>query len=1477
MQLFSQKKALVALSLGALAALGACGDNVTVPVAPDAQVVISITPPNATMNIGESLNFAVQITGGSRTTRPTLTSCTSSNSAVATAASQTGACRVTAVAAGNVTVTALASTGNAAAVSITVAPAAAAISNLTTSPTTATIGVGQVLTVVPNVNRAAAAVVVTYGYATSNSAIASVHATTGAVTAVAPGTATITVTATGSGTGFTTASLTAGVTVTVTAAPSALTGLTVQPTSIDMAVGTTRQISAVVTAAPGITVPTPTFSSNATSVATVSSPGGLVTAIAPGNAQVTVTATSAGTATLAATTLTQLVTITVSPMANVTIHSIIQGPYTTTGIDSSYSGFNTAPLLGSGPTGPQNFGGAALGSIAGIRVGANAQVDQSVDVTNTKDQIQVILNLQTNSQRVDSVVVYVDPANAGRRAAARQTYSQAPSGSTEVRLYLRTDDFTLNTGTGVGDVHYSNGLKAISASVWTTLPSGSTAGSCPVAITINNTCELQNASAARQNINFNNIDGFALTMTNPANTALDAASRSWWGGPTVSDIGQGTGVTSFQAWPVMYTPNRSIIQLTAGFGRCLGFNTASGVPVGVTKVGAPYTFTAGTAAPAGSTATHIACSGLVGAYDLSDNFRFEDYPHVVASLDNSQNPGPRTIYGYNPTLGADPFGGPRPTLFRSSPQATAPNAIRVDYQAPVLALTVSHPNAERWVNDPYAFNGTSTWAPYTATDGVPAVGLFTTRNTIFRAASANPCAGGQTFSDVGGLTATVAQIPAAVMPPNREHPCDFTNNAFVAQATETDRLGNRGTIGNLFTPAVGTTAAVAASPVFGIDNTAPEVQVAWDGIATMTSPNAIPDMPNHYLATGDSIFQPASALVAATPQAQAPAANLTDFNFGVRYRDTRSGFNITNHGTRTVTRWAPNATPLTSNAAVLSTISSRTMNFLGGTGNPVETEDPTYRRDSVTIYGRGPLANITALSLTASALVPVGYYQYQLSLVDRALNTTSFATNPATRQRAVIDRTSPQITGVTIPAVWGATGTATAIAQSFGPTGTDDLEAFDTDLFLRYPAFDFAGDGSIGSLVSANAARVKFRRERGGLQGFANFQNPWDVFTTTLLSTPFGPGAVLSNAGMLMPIPSIRGIEPVDPTDAPIAWGQAVNPFAGFKPNMVGLYAFDVRASHRGPSTTPALFTAPYTTAADFPFNNLGQTNTFPGFEAAYTEPMFPGNVSNGSRWDVKDLNTATTTSDLLITWAVFFSSGSQVQVRATTSTVVTQPPFPTVNLFKWEPDVHHTGSAVVGGGPLPTTLVDSAAGNWVYVATMTSAGAPANPSLFDQGSTRFWTYTLTFATHNIGALTQGGTTGGCYRAVGADISGDGIVTRSFGAGCPTEVAVAAGTNPTITQRIYGNGTGTISNSVASPIALTKGSSGNFVTRNSANVANGALVTFTIAPAAGATLQQAPTGCTLAGTPVFPSSVAVTCTIPAGFGPRTITAIFEQP
>ena len=85
MQLFSQKKALFAVSLGALFALGACGDNVTVPAAQQQAETVSITPPSANLSVGESAVFNVQIVGGSITAPPTLATCVSSNTLAATA------------------------------------------------------------------------------------------------------------------------------------------------------------------------------------------------------------------------------------------------------------------------------------------------------------------------------------------------------------------------------------------------------------------------------------------------------------------------------------------------------------------------------------------------------------------------------------------------------------------------------------------------------------------------------------------------------------------------------------------------------------------------------------------------------------------------------------------------------------------------------------------------------------------------------------------------------------------------------------------------------------------------------------------------------------------------------------------------------------------------------------------------------------------------------------------------------------------------------------------------------------------------------------------------------------------------------------------------------------------------------------------------------------------------------------------------
>ena len=1450
MHFFSRRNASLALSLAAVGVLAACGDDVTVPIEPPPPVLISITPQAVTLNPGSSAPLSVQITGGNPT--PTLASCTTGSTAVATAVvAGSNGCTVTAVAAGSTTITATTTRGQAASASLTVSALPSALGQLTVTPATVALSVGQTTTLVPNANPSGASVTTTFTYVSSSPAIATVNAS-GVVTAASAGTTTITVTATGTGAGFVAATRTFGATVTVSNSPPGMSALNVSPTSLTLATGGTGQLTSAVTQPAGATAAVISYLSSNTAIATVAGSGAnaTVTAVAPGTATITVTATAAATSTLSAVTLTQLIPVTVARLPVVSIEAVTQGPIVTTNLDSAYS--VTSGGLAGGPVGPTS------GVIAGIRQALNPQIDQSVDIANTKDQIQVRLNLETNGATVDSVVVYINPATtAGRRAAARQI---SPQAGQLVTGYINTADFFANATTGIGEVFYTNGLKEISASVWTALPVGA---SCPVPVietTVSGqtrrNCEIQIASNNRQSFNFNNIDNFALTMqASDTRSALDADQRSWWGGPTGllppgEFGGPGTdrsGHVSFQVWPVIFTPLRTIDRVQATFGRCRGFGVG-GIPNGVEKVGAPYTFTVGDRAPAGS-ATFIDCAGLTGAYDGLDNFRFEDYPMVTYSLDNSQNPGPRNIYAYNPNLGTNVFAGPRPSLYRQSALVQSPNAIRVDYRAPTLTLQ-SPSNQERWVNDTYAFA-----SAYSANDqnsgfssgsfpGPVGVGIFaanmrTQARVAFSARSANVCGGPQTFTVFGGLTSTVANFSPAILAANREHPCDFTNDAFALQVSEIDRLGNRATS--------------TEERLFGIDNTVPTVENAW--VASGTA-----NMPNHYLAVGDSIFQGGGALLA-TPIAAAPAANATDFNFGTRYRDTRSGFNITNHGSRIVRRFRPDATPLLTNRAVVETVSQRTMTFVGGNGNPVENQDPTFRRDSVTIYGHGPLANNLPAGIALVASPLVGYYEYFVTISDRAGNTAT------RRQRAVIDNTSPNLTGVLIPPVLGATGTAIAARQRLIPTGTDDVEALDSDYFLQYPALGLIGDGNVNSAANDSASRIRFRRN-----WVADWHTRFAVFNDTLLATPFGQGTALSDAGILMEIATMRGLESVDSTNSPISWGTP-RPFGGFKFNQLGIYAFDVRA------TQTVAFPIPY--AASPPFRYLGMSNMFPGIagppatgEPAYLETIFAGNVSNGSRWAEKDFGNPTVGFQGLVTWAGFGVPAGNLVFRATVNSVSAQPVFPLVHVVKWEPTAQVTGSGITLAAAQFTDRVE---GQWVYIGTSSSATNP--PALFDQGSARVWQYTLTFpATTNAttGRIIQPGTAaGGCYRAIGVDASGDGIASLPFGTGCPVYASAGAG-NAVITLRAFGPGQGDIQATTAPlPFALSKGSNTNQVVRVSQ--ARTGAQTFLISPAPGSTLQTAPAGCALTGGPyVFPTSTPVTCEVLAGFGTRNLTAIFDS-
>gem|GEM_PF-1539098 len=303
--------AMGALAIAALSGCGGGGDGILRDPPAD-PVVIGISPPNTSVNVGEGFTFAVQLSGGSRTAPPTLASCASSNAVVATSAVQGSGCRVTAISAGTVAITATASTGQAAAASLTVTPAPDALTGVTLSPVNGSVAVGQTLPLTPTPTQGSASVSVSYAYSTSATSIASVNASTGVVTGVAPGSATITVMATGSGAGFTTSTRTANVTVTV--AQDALTAVSLTGGTVN--VGQTLTLTPTPTRASAAVTVSYVYATNAPSVATVNASTGVVTGVAPGSATITVTATGSGSGfTTTARTATALVTVTSLPNA----------------------------------------------------------------------------------------------------------------------------------------------------------------------------------------------------------------------------------------------------------------------------------------------------------------------------------------------------------------------------------------------------------------------------------------------------------------------------------------------------------------------------------------------------------------------------------------------------------------------------------------------------------------------------------------------------------------------------------------------------------------------------------------------------------------------------------------------------------------------------------------------------------------------------------------------------------------------------------------------------------------------------------------------------------------------------------------------------------------------------------------------------------------------------------------------------------
>ena len=276
---------------------GAVTDSATVTVAPVPVASVALTPGSASLFVGQSVQLnatPLDSIGGVLTGR--VVTWTSSTSSIATV---TGSGLVTAAGAGSATITAT-SEGKQASASIT--GSTVPVATVGVSPASANVAVGgtQQLSAVTRDSAGTTLTGRVVTWTSSNTTVATVSAS-GLVTGRAAGAATITATSEGK---------TATSAITVFVVPVAT--VTVSPVSATIAVGATRQLAAVTKDSAGNTLTgrVVTWTSNNTTVATVSA-SGLVTAPVAGSA--TITATSEGKTGTAA------ITVIVVPVATVTV------------------------------------------------------------------------------------------------------------------------------------------------------------------------------------------------------------------------------------------------------------------------------------------------------------------------------------------------------------------------------------------------------------------------------------------------------------------------------------------------------------------------------------------------------------------------------------------------------------------------------------------------------------------------------------------------------------------------------------------------------------------------------------------------------------------------------------------------------------------------------------------------------------------------------------------------------------------------------------------------------------------------------------------------------------------------------------------------------------------------------------------------------------------------------------------------------
>lgn len=503
-------------------------------------------------------------------------------------------------------------------------------------------------------------------------------------------------------------------TITTTAAPK-VNSVTVTPSLATMNIGDVITMVASVNADAGLAT-TVTWTSSDATKASVGASTGVVTALAatPGVAICAASTVDAGK----------------KGCGQVTVNNVgVQLPATVSISSITQTNLNT-------PVVPANVNGNIFVSLS---VNPGNQTVKKVSLT------------------VAGVVVDSQTFSATQSAALRGAADQALATQAVAPVIV----FTINTAkynATTGAPSYMNGNKTIGAMLYT-----AAGGSTPAS-----------TATYASNLVFNNVDGFAVTLT-PATTVAagvtDAQGYRWFG----------NGTLTISALPVMYSG------LTVG-----SVTAALGANGGCGAVG-----TAGTATTMTSGAFAVSLA-LTGAQSATPACQTAPNMATITAVDANGNT--MTLGGTNGVLNTQ-------------------TGIRWDNVAPPTAGLVLNPNgrAGGWLNDAVAFNAVSTGA--------------TSNNWVAAAVTDAGVGGTITYSVRTGTTYTLAKAAAA-----STSAAALANSAtattYCAVAYAADALGNTttspaGTCGASATSATypALPATGAASLTFGVDRIAPIVTV----------------------------------------------------------------------------------------------------------------------------------------------------------------------------------------------------------------------------------------------------------------------------------------------------------------------------------------------------------------------------------------------------------------------------------------------------------------------------------------------------------------------------------------------------------------------------------------------------------------------------------------------------------------------------